>query len=370
MIAAHLAILAILGLVIAGTVVFGGLYNVSARLGHLPGVSWVLHTTYHNSVDLYAPPESEVPPDLDDAGRIALGAGHFDQACRFCHASPGEQQSQTAQAMNPRPPHIEEAADHWQPRHFFWIVHEGVKMSGMPQWPTASRDDGVWSVVAFLMAVKEGMNHQQYEALLGRDGPARAMARTERPAAAAPCVTCHGEDGLGRGGSYIPRLDIQNTTYLTAALEAYRSGSRQSGFMAHAASVPEADELAELAAWYGAMPVADPKGEAKSDAALMERGEELAYGRDPKKNVPACVACHGHGEGPKGALFPALSGQYEAYLVEQLHAFRERERGGTDRVTLMKKAAHDLTDGQIDALAAWYAAQPARKAEAGEPQQR
>ena len=50
-----LAVLAGLGLTGAAAVVTFGLYNVSAQVGHLPGVSWVLHTTFRNSVALRAP---------------------------------------------------------------------------------------------------------------------------------------------------------------------------------------------------------------------------------------------------------------------------------------------------------------------------
>ena len=360
-IVAHLAALAVLAALGGAIVIFGGLYNVSARLGHLPGVAWVLHTTFRNSVELYAPEESRVPADLHDPGRIILGAGHFEQACRFCHAAPGDAQNRTAQAMKPQPPRIEEAVAHWEPNHLFWIVHEGVKMSGMPQWPTSGRGDGVWNVVAFLMAVKDGMTREQYDKLLGRDGRGTSR-KSGRPAAAARCVMCHGDDGVGRAGPFVPRLDIQDEPYLAAALEAYRQGTRQSGFMAHAASVPTARQLRELAEWYGAMQAGDAPKTPDADPELLQRGEMLAFGRDPRKNVPACVGCHGPRQGPRGPLFPALAGQYRDFLSTQLHAFRKRERGGTDRATLMNHAAHDLADDQIEALAAWYAAQPARKA--------
>lgn len=121
---------AAVGLIAAAAVVGMGLYNISALKGHLPGVAWLLHTTYHNSVELRAPPESEAP-DLARPDLIELGAKHYDSACRFCHASPGERQARTADAMEPPPPHVEEAAAKWEPRHLFWIVRHGVKMTGM-----------------------------------------------------------------------------------------------------------------------------------------------------------------------------------------------------------------------------------------------
>ena len=98
-----LAALAALGLTGAVAVVALGLYNVSAVAGHLPGVSWVLHTTFRNSVWLRAPSEEEVP-ELDDAELVALGAGHYATACVPCHGAPGQEASATMRAMVPRPP--------------------------------------------------------------------------------------------------------------------------------------------------------------------------------------------------------------------------------------------------------------------------
>src|SRR5688572_13779992 len=56
-----LAVLAVLGALAGGAVVGFGLYNVSSRAGHLPGVSWVLHTTFRNSVRLRASRPDDMP---------------------------------------------------------------------------------------------------------------------------------------------------------------------------------------------------------------------------------------------------------------------------------------------------------------------
>ena len=96
-----LAALALLGLLGAAAVVGLGLYNVSAQVGHMPGVSWVLHTTFRNSVKLRAT-SMEAAPDLSDPDLVALGAGHYATACAPCHASPGTDRS--AAATGPRAP--------------------------------------------------------------------------------------------------------------------------------------------------------------------------------------------------------------------------------------------------------------------------
>ena len=64
-----------------------------------------------------------------------------------------------------------------------------------------------------------------------------------------------------------------------------------------------------------------------------------------------CAACHG----PKGIslnpLWPSLAGQQEAYLAKQIKMFRDGERV---EVTMQPFVA-DLTDQEVDDLAAYYA---------------
>ncbi|MGB3247441.1 MAG: c-type cytochrome, partial [Sulfitobacter sp.] len=225
------------GLVMAAAIVGLGLYNVSARQGHLPGVTWLMHTTFRQSVRLRAPGKDQVPEDISNADRIALGAQHFETACAFCHAAPGQRRSATARAMNPAPPHITDAVDGWEPQHMFWIVREGVKMTGMPYWPATGRDDEVWSVVAYLDAL--------------RDGNANDQATVPNQSGEMPtCTRCHGNDGRS-SNSFIPRLDILTKAQISEALLQYRDGTRSSGFMAEAARDLTGVQIDKLAEAFG-----------------------------------------------------------------------------------------------------------------------
>ena len=337
-----LAALAMLGLVGAGAVVGLGLYNVSARAGHWPGVPWVLHTTYNQSVRLRAPSEGEVP-DLTAPGLAELGAGHFESACVFCHATPDTMQTATATGMKPRPPHVTDTMEHWDPRHLHWILQEGVKMGGMPQWP-AARADEPWAVVAYLERVRAGT---------APDVAPPTELPADAPRELAYCATCHNVDGRS-DWPQVPRLDILDGDYMASALSAYRDGIRGSGFMQQAATAVPEPALAELAAWFAAQDAAGPG--LGGDAALVEAGEELA--RQGTGEIPACIACHGPDAREDKPAMPDLAGQHATYLRTQLHLWRDGGRGGGARANLMVKAAQDLTDADIDALAAWYASLP------------
>ena len=333
-----LAAIAVLGALAGGAVLAFGLYNVSARVGHLPGVSWVLHTTFRNSVRLRAE-KPENMPDLGDPALIELGARHYDTACRTCHAAPGQTRTATMAAMVPAPPHIGTAVQGWQPHHLHWIVANGVKMSGMPHWP-AARDDDVWPVVAFLASVQRGMEGAEYAALT-------RLPEGETPAAY--CLGCH-----GRGGSaHVPPLDRQSAGYLATSLRAYQDGTRASGIMAHAVTEVSSEALDDLAQWFASQtPEVGAVPGLPTD--LVDRGRALAHAATADPDVPACRACHGPDATEASDLFPVLRGLPAPYLRTQLVLWRDKKRGGGPRAELMRKAARHLSDSDIGALVAYY----------------
>jgi cytochrome c553 len=68
-----------------------------------------------------------------------------------------------------------------------------------------------------------------------------------------------------------------------------------------------------------------------------------------------CAACHGeHGIATAPGV-PNLAAQNREYLVAALGQYRRGER----TAPAMRAVSGSLSDADIDALAAWYAAQPA-----------
>jgi cytochrome c553 len=75
-----------------------------------------------------------------------------------------------------------------------------------------------------------------------------------------------------------------------------------------------------------------------------ERGMEKAK---------ACEACHGSNGKSIEPTYPNLAGQYESYLIKALSDYRSGAR--TDAI--MKSFAVNLSNQDIEDLAAWYASQ-------------
>jgi len=70
------------------------------------------------------------------------------------------------------------------------------------------------------------------------------------------------------------------------------------------------------------------------------------------KSTP-CQACHGVDGKSIAPEYPNLGGQYESYLVKSLRDYRDGRR----KNPIMAPMAANLSDQDIEDLAAWYASQ-------------
>ncbi len=86
-----------------------------------------------------------------------------------------------------------------------------------------------------------------------------------------------------------------------------------------------------------------------------DTGVQIATQGAPGGTV-ACATCHGqNGGGDEGGAFPRLAGLNAGYLARQLRAFRD---GGRDH-PIMSPMAKPLTEAEVAAVSAYYAALPA-----------
>ena len=82
----------------------------------------------------------------------------------------------------------------------------------------------------------------------------------------------------------------------------------------------------------------------------------LHAGGDPaagKEKAQVCAACHGQDGHSIDPNYPNLAGQYESYLVKALADYRAQRRANP----IMAPLAANLSDQDIEDLAAWYASQ-------------
>jgi len=173
------AVLAGVAAAVAGAVVWGGLYDISAAVQHTQPMYSVLQLTGERSIRRNAAGIAE--PRLDDPALRARGALCYRDKCLVCHGGPGVVQGEIARGMQPLPGPLVDASTRFRPRELYWVIREGIKMSGMPAWGYRLSDADHWALVAFL---------QQLPDLTPAAFRAATVARTD-----AQCVS--GREGNG-----------------------------------------------------------------------------------------------------------------------------------------------------------------------------
>jgi mono/diheme cytochrome c family protein len=75
---------------------------------------------------------------------------------------PGIERSEIGKGLNPQAPDLAEAVKTWTPQQLFWIVKNGVKMTGMPSFGATHDDQEVWNVIALIEKLPT-MTAEQYQ---------------------------------------------------------------------------------------------------------------------------------------------------------------------------------------------------------------
>jgi mono/diheme cytochrome c family protein len=147
---AGIGALAIVIAIAAAVFFFGGFYNVAASEPDPGIVNWALTKIRMASIDRHARLTS--PVDLDSPEVIRAGARAFsERGCANCHGAPGVKWQKFSEGQNPDPPDLKEIAHEREPGQLFWVIKNGIKMTGMPSFGAiGATDTEIWPIVAFV----------------------------------------------------------------------------------------------------------------------------------------------------------------------------------------------------------------------------
>ncbi len=383
-------------LVVAGIVVVSGVFNLAATTPHPQLWASFLHYTFTRSVAFHSS-DLKPPADLNSPNRIALGAAHYANVCANCHGAPGIGQNPIALAMTPRPPWLPAQIKMDDDKAIFWILKHGVKYSAMPGWPIQTRDDEIWSMVGFVRTLPK-IKYDVYRRIaFGETGEGAPAALPKLDFGSTPvlrpyvshdsnvpqgnvnhylypasgpgefgqtgdvlstCARCHGAAGTGRAVGAFPNLAILSQQYIRGALTSFASGQRHSAYMQTVADQLSPEQIDKAAAYYSSQPKAKSLAAATFPvpAADVAYGQQIALEGLRDRKIGACAGCHALADADVRA-YPRLNGQNEDYLVNQMRLFRGGGRGNSGKYNPMVGVAKNLTDREIGAVSAYYAAQ-------------
>jgi mono/diheme cytochrome c family protein len=92
-------------------------------------------------------------PVAASADTIKDGLEHFADHCAVCHANDGSGDTEMGRGMYPRAPDMRQAAtQNLTDGELFYIIQNGVRLTGMPAWGGGSEHDATdnWKLVHFI----------------------------------------------------------------------------------------------------------------------------------------------------------------------------------------------------------------------------
>jgi cytochrome c553 len=167
------------------------------------------------------------------------------------------------------------------------------------------------------------------------------------------CKTCHGLSGQGFRGSFpMPRLAGQQPEYVKNQLQAFIERRRTNPVMFNVSHVLSPAMLTALSTYFRELNP-KPLGGAPRDSLAI--GKKIYEEGVAAAEVPPCASCHG--PDAKGAdAFPRLAGQLHDYMIRKLTNWdkeRGQDKANPDNSAIMQPIAHNLTEAQIKAVAAY-----------------
>jgi mono/diheme cytochrome c family protein len=145
--------------VAAYLLVYSGVYDVAASRPENAVTSWLFSTTMRRSVARHADAAAAPRQSTDD--QVRQGFKFYNEACVYSHGAPGKDPVDIGKGLNPEPPYLADTVGQWTAPELFWIVKNGVRMTGMPSFGKTHSDAELAAAVAFIQRLPK-MTPEQY----------------------------------------------------------------------------------------------------------------------------------------------------------------------------------------------------------------
>ena len=129
---------------------FGGFYSIAGTMEDPAIVHWALVQVRTASINRHA--HDAPPASFSDPANVQAGARAFaEHGCANCHGAPGVNWAKFSEGLKPDPPDLKDVVNDVTPSQLFWVIKNGINMTGMPSFKLAgAKDDDIWLIVAFL----------------------------------------------------------------------------------------------------------------------------------------------------------------------------------------------------------------------------
>lgn len=222
------SVLVLIALVSGALSLYYGVYNVAALAGHTKPVYELLVYARNRAVAVRAPSR---PSSFDDMDWRRSGVKLYERHCLKCHGAPGVAPEPFSLGMMPPPSAIVRVARQRSEGELYWVIKNGIKMSGMPAWKYRLTDEELWQLVALLKKLPS-MTTAEY-AVLRKDIDAGHVSSHTPTFADSDndisgrvalqqynCSSCHSISGISSASHYVgpPLTGVTNRSFIAGVL--------------------------------------------------------------------------------------------------------------------------------------------------------
>ncbi len=145
-------LLSIIAALAAGAAAFGWVTirrGFSAR-GNPSALEAFLAKTARN-LSIPASERDAKNPFAPTAEVLGEARAHFADHCATCHGNDGSGKTEIGQNLYPKAPDLRQSeTQNLTDGQIYYIIHNGIRLTGMPAWGGPGKDDDSWQLVLFI----------------------------------------------------------------------------------------------------------------------------------------------------------------------------------------------------------------------------
>lgn len=95
------------------------------------------------------------PPGIpDNTANVSAGSGLYSMECASCHGPDGRKPAPIGVSMYPRVPSLSSpAVQSLSDKEIFWVVKNGIRLSGMPGFANINSDQELWQLTYYVRSL-------------------------------------------------------------------------------------------------------------------------------------------------------------------------------------------------------------------------
>jgi mono/diheme cytochrome c family protein len=95
---------------------------------------------------------------------MAEARAHFADHCATCHGNNGSGKTEIGQNLYPKAPDMRlPVTQNLTDGEIYYVIHNGIRLTGMPAWGTEEKDEDSWKLVLFIRHLPQLLPEEERE---------------------------------------------------------------------------------------------------------------------------------------------------------------------------------------------------------------